>query len=192
MGATDMRQLRGSKVTPVLSQLPVPHLCAPFLPAPPSRDYSQARPSGLQWAEQEQKGSGMRPFQLDSDMKSFTGAFYPTGWMVLMFAGEQQAREAARLLASAGISEQHLMLVTPEDFRREIAHTKGDEGILPSAGTEGDTIRKMAELFGQGHHGLMVHAPSHDDSDRVMAVLRDLPMSFGQKYRKLVIEDIVE
>jgi hypothetical protein len=84
------------------------------------------------------------------------------------------------------------MLVTPQDFRREIAGTEGDEGILPSAGTEGDTIRKMAELFAQGHHGLMVHAPSQEDSDRAMEALRDTPMSFGQKYRKLVIEDLVE
>ena len=133
----------------------------------------------------------MRSFQLDSDMKSLTGAFYPTGWMVLMFPEEQQVREAARLLAGAGIAERHVMLVTPEDFRRDIAGTQ-DEGLLPSAGTEGDTVRKMAELFGQGHHGLMVHAPSHDESHRVMALLRGLPMSFGQKYRKLVIEDIVE
>jgi Rad3-related DNA helicase len=134
----------------------------------------------------------MRSFQLDSDMKTMTGVFYPTGWMVLMFPGEPQAREAARKLADAGIAERHLMLMTPADFSREIYASKGDDGILPSAGTEGDTIRKMGALFAQGHHGLMVHAPSHDESDRVMQVLRDTPMSFGQKYRKLVIEDIVE
>ena len=134
----------------------------------------------------------MRSFQLDSDMKSITGVFYPTGWMVLLFPGEAQARDAARKLAGAGIAERHLMLVSPEDFRREIAGCQGDEGILPSAGTEGDTVRKMTQLFAQGHHGLMVHAPSHDESERVMQVLRETPMSFGQKYRKLIIEDIVD
>ena len=134
----------------------------------------------------------MRPFQLSSDMKTMGGTFYPTGWMVLLFPGEHQARDAARKLAGAGVAEDRLMMLTPEDFGREVYATKGDEAILPSAGTEGDTVRKMAQLFAQGHHGLMVHAPSHDDSDRVMQILGDAPMSFGQKYRKLVIEDIVE
>jgi len=133
----------------------------------------------------------MRTFQLDSEMKNIAGVFYPTGWMVLLFPGEQQARDAARKLAGAGIAERHMMFLGPEDFR-QIAGAAGDEAILPSAGTEADTIRKMAALFAQGHHGLMVHAPAQADSDRVMEILRDTPMSFGQKYRKLVIEDVVE
>jgi hypothetical protein len=125
-------------------------------------------------------------------MRTLRGTFYPTGWMVLLFPGEQQARDAARQLAGAGIGEDRLMLMTPQEFQREIAGTAGDDGILPSAGTEGDTVRKMAQLVAQGHHGLFVHAPDHADSDRVMEILRDVPMSFGQKYRTLVIEDIVE
>ena len=84
------------------------------------------------------------------------------------------------------------MFMTPEDFQREIAGSKGDDGLLPSAGTEGDTVRKMAPLVAQGHHGLFVHAPDHDGGERVMEILRGTPMSFGQKYRTLVIEDIVE
>ena len=133
----------------------------------------------------------MRNFQLDSAMKTLRGTFYPTGWMVLLFPGEQEARDAARQLAAAGIAEDAMMLMSPQDFRREIAGSEGDDGILPSAGTEGDTVRKMAQLVAQGHHGLMVHAPDHEHSDRVMELLREARMSFGQKYRKLVIEDIV-
>jgi len=134
----------------------------------------------------------MRPFHLDSSMKTLRGVFYPTGWMVLMFPGEQQARDAARLLADQGMPEDDVMLMTPDDFRRDIIGVTGDEEILPSVGTEGDTVRRFAEFARQGHHGLMVHAPDHDQSDRVMAWLGDLPMSFGQKYRKLVIEDLVD
>jgi hypothetical protein len=134
----------------------------------------------------------MRPFQLNSDMKTMRGTFYPTGWMVLLFPGEQQAREAARKLADAGVAEDRMMFMTPQDFERDIAGSKGDTAILPSAGTEGDTVRKMAELVRQGHHGLFVHAPEHDSSERVMEILRDTPVSFGQKYRTLVIEDVVE
>ncbi|HET8747381.1 MAG TPA: RNA-binding protein [Ramlibacter sp.] len=134
----------------------------------------------------------MRPFQLNSEMRTMRGVFYPTGWLVLLFPGEQQAREAARKLAGGGVAEDRMMLMTPADFQREIAGTEGDDAILPSAGTEGDTVRKMADLVARGHHGLFIHAPEQAASDRVMELLRDVPMSFGQKYRMLVIEDVVE
>lgn len=132
----------------------------------------------------------MRPFHLDSQMKTMRGVFYPTGWMVLMFPGEQQARDAAKLLADDGFAEDAVLLVTPEDFRREIVGATGDDDMLPSAGTEGDTVRRFSELAQQGHHGLMIHAPHQAESDRVMEVLREAPVSYGQRYRKLVIEDI--
>ena len=63
---------------------------------------------------------------------------------------------------------------------------------LPSAGTEGDTVRRFAELASQGHHALFIRAPSAHESDRVMEVLKDAHISWGQKYRKLVIEDLVD
>jgi len=47
----------------------------------------------------------MRPFQLDSSMTTMRGTFYPTGWTVLMFPGEQQARDAAALLARNGAAK---------------------------------------------------------------------------------------
>jgi hypothetical protein len=133
----------------------------------------------------------MKPFHLDSSMKTMRGVFYPTGWLVLMFPGEQQARDAARKLGDIGTPEDEILLVTPEDFRREIVGATGDDDLLPSAGTEGDTVRKFSELARQGHYGLMVHAPSHDDSERVLGALEGSGISYGQKYRMLVIEDVV-
>lgn len=133
----------------------------------------------------------MRAFQLGSDMKTMRGTFYPTGWMVLMLPGEQQARDAARLLADNGIADDDLMLLTPQDIRGELLGAAGDDHIIPSAGSEGDTVRRFAELAAEGHHGLMVRAPQAEDSDRVMELLKSAPISYGQKYRKLVIEDIV-
>ena len=133
----------------------------------------------------------MRAFHLESGMKTMRGVFYPTGWMVLMFPGEQQAREAGRKLAGNGFADEALMLVSPQDVRGDLLDAVGDDDLLPSAGTEGDTVRRFAELAAQGHYGLMVHAPHQEDSDRVMALLKDAPISYGQKYRTLVIEDLV-
>ncbi|MDB5899178.1 MAG: hypothetical protein JWP22_451 [Ramlibacter sp.] len=132
----------------------------------------------------------MKPFRLESSMKTIRGVFYPTGWMVLMFPGEQEARDAGRLLADSGLTDDAVMLLTPEDFRRDIVGATGDDDLLPSAGTEGDTVRRFSECARQGNYGLMVHAPSHDESERVMETLKDATITYGQKYRMLVIEDI--
>jgi hypothetical protein len=119
------------------------------------------------------------------------GTFYPTGWMVLMFPGENSARDAAQLLAREGIAEDAMMSLTPRDVQEHLVGATGDDKIVPSAGTEGDTVRKFAELAAQGHHALMVHVPRQQDADRVMAALKGVPISYGQRYRKLVIEDLV-
>jgi hypothetical protein len=133
----------------------------------------------------------MKPFHLESGMKTMGGVFYPTGYVVLMFPSEQAARDACSLLDDGGFAADAVAHITPEDFRREILGTAGDDAILPSAGSEGDTVRRFAELSRQGHHGLMVHAPSAEQSERVMTLLKDAPISYGQKYRHLVIEDLV-
>jgi hypothetical protein len=132
----------------------------------------------------------MKPFHLDPSMKTMRGVFYPTGWLVLMFAGEQQARDAAQLLSDKGVGEADVLLVTPEDFRRDIVGATGDDDMLPSAGTEGDTVRKFAGYAREGHYGLMIHAPKGEDSERILELLRGSGIVYGQKYRHLVIEDV--
>jgi len=124
-------------------------------------------------------------------MTTMRGTFYPTGWMVLMFPSKQEACDAAKLLVRQGINEEGMMFLTPADVREHLLGAVGDDNVVPSAGTEGDTARKFADLSAQGHHGLMVHVPHQEDADRVTGLLKDAPISYGQRYRTLVIEDIV-
>jgi hypothetical protein len=139
------------------------------------------------------KEQHLKPFHLESSMVTMRGVFYPTGYMVLMFPTEQDARDAEAALADGGISGEEVSLVTPEVFQEEIARTVGNADIpLPSAGTEADTVRRFTELASQGHHALIVHAPSGKETDRVMELLKDAKISYGQKYRHLVIQDLVE
>ena len=133
----------------------------------------------------------MRQFTLAPDMTTMRGTFYPTGWTVLMFPGEQDAHQAAQLLARSGFDADAMMFLTPADIREHLAGAVGDDKIAPSAGTEGDTTRNFVELGARGHHGLMVHTPHQEDADRVAELLKDAPISYGQRYRKLVIEDVV-
>lgn len=135
----------------------------------------------------------MKPFSLAAGMTNMRGVFYPTGHMVLMFPTEQDARHACELLRKDGVSEDDLVLATPGEFERQItgATDEDDDVLLPSVGTEADTARRFRQLAHQGHHALIVHAAASLASDHVLDVLRGTPISYGQRYRYLVIEDLV-
>lgn len=133
----------------------------------------------------------MKPFALEPGMLTLRGVFYPTGHLFLMFPTEQDARQAERALETNGHSGEHICLLTPTEILEKIGRTAGSDDPLPSPGTEVDTVRHFTRLAREGHHALLIHAPSHDETEHIMQVLRDHPVSYGQKYRHLVIEDLV-
>lgn len=134
----------------------------------------------------------MKSFTLKPGMTTLGGVFYPTGYMVLMYPTEQDARAAVRLLDQDGLDGDEISIASPEQFLTEVFGTmeEGEEEDLPSAGTEGDTVRRFADLARKGHYCLLVHAPSGKQSEHVMQVLAGTPIVYGQKYRHLVIEDL--
>ena len=136
----------------------------------------------------------MKPFSLAAGMTNMRGVFYPTGHMVLMFPTQEDARHACELLRRDGVSEDDLILATPQEFERQItgATDEDDDMLLPSVGTEADTARQFRELAHQGHHALIVHASARLSSEHVLDLLHDTPISYGQRYRFLVMEDLVE
>lgn len=135
----------------------------------------------------------MKPFHLAAGMTNMQGVFYPTGHMVLMFPHEQDARRACELLRQDGVAEDDLCLAEPADFEKQLndAIDEWDDVLLPSVGTELETARRFRHLAHQGHHALIVHAGGATTSDHVLDVLRGTPISYGQRYRFLVIEDMV-
>lgn len=134
----------------------------------------------------------MKPFALESSMLTMGGVFYPTGHMFIMFPTEQDARGAERLLEQDGYNGESISLLTPEVIQQEITRTVGSADIpLPSAGTEADTVRQYASLASKGHHALLIHAPKADETEHIMQVIKGSNISYAQKYRHLVIEDLV-
>lgn len=135
----------------------------------------------------------MKTFSIDAGMTNMRGVFYPTGHMVLMFPTERDARRACELLRRDGVAEEDLCLAHPEEFERQIndAIDDYDDVLLPSVGTEMQTAQRFRHLAHQGHHALIVHASATMSSSHVLDVLHDLPISYGQRYRFLVIEDLV-
>ena len=132
----------------------------------------------------------MKEFELTKKMVTMGGAFYPTGYAFIMFPSEEIAQQAADGL-DAGT--KGVMLLSPQTILREIGRVDGESDTsvaLPSVGTEGATVGKYVHLARQGHHALMIPVGSREDTERVMAVVRQLPFSYGQKYHMLAIEDL--
>jgi hypothetical protein len=135
----------------------------------------------------------MKPFAIEPNMLTMRGVFYPTGYMFIMFPTEKDARDAERTLEDNGINGESISLLSPQEIQEKVARTVGQGDILlPSAGTEAETVRHFAQLAREGHHALLIHAPAAKHTERVMQVLKDTHMSCGQKYRYLVIEDLVD
>ena len=135
----------------------------------------------------------MKPFALEPNMLTMRGVFYPTGYMFVMFPTEKDARDAELALEDDGFAGEAISLLTPQDIQEKVARTVGNADIpLPSAGTEAETVRHFAKLASKGHYALMIRAPSAKQTEHVMEVLKRFHVSYGQKYRYLVIEDLVD
>ena len=133
----------------------------------------------------------MQPFLMNPKMTTIQGVFYPTGYAFIMFPDAENAEEAAKKIEQAGFSGQHVMFLTPPVILREIGRIDGESSVeLPSVGTEGATVNKYINLARKGHHGLMIKAPSDEDSERLMSVVREFPFSYAQKYHMLATEDL--
>jgi hypothetical protein len=133
----------------------------------------------------------VQAFVMTPKMSTLQGVFYPTGYAFLMFPDAGSAEHAARELEAAGFHDPDLMLLTPEVVLEEIGRIDGASSVaLPSVGTEGATVRKYIDFAREGHHALMVKAPSDQETERMMTIVRKLPFSYGQKYHLLAIEDL--
>jgi hypothetical protein len=133
----------------------------------------------------------MKIFEISRKMLTLTGVFYPTGYAFILFPQIDHAEEAVRELEAAGFDEQKIMLLTPDIILRELGKVIGNSDLkLPSVGTESATVHKYVDLAQDGHHAVMVHAPSDKDTERVTFAIRHLPFSYGQKYHLLAMEDL--
>ncbi len=133
----------------------------------------------------------MKTFEITPKMLTLGGVFYPTGYAVLLFPEADQAQQAGQALEAGGFASESVMLVPPATILRDIGKVDGDSGAgLPSVGTEGHTVGKYIALARQGHHGVMVHAPSDEDTQKVLASVSHLPFTYGQKYHMLAMEDL--
>ncbi|MDM0075965.1 hypothetical protein QTH90_16290 [Variovorax sp. J2P1-59] len=133
----------------------------------------------------------MTSFSLDPSMiATIGGTFYPTGYSMVMFPDEATAVSVGTEL-STRLDDSEVFLLTPAAILSQITPTVSDaDDPLPSAGTEGATVRAYTKLAKEGHHGLLVKTPDEEAAERMMEVVRRGPYSMAQRYRMLVIEDL--
>lgn len=134
----------------------------------------------------------MKHFTLEPNMRaSIGGAFYPTGYSMVMFPSAEDADRIGHRLIETGMSGDEVYLLPAETVLQEIAPTVSDaDNPLPSAGTEGATVRAYTKLAREGHTGLLVKTKNEEAATRLMEVVRTVPYSIAQRYRTLVIEDL--
>lgn len=134
----------------------------------------------------------MKNFAPDPKLFTLSGVFYPTGHVFMMFPTSQDALAAEQMLLNSGYDGGALCLLTPHDIHEKIAAAAGDdEEGLPSPGTEAATARHYEELARQGHHALLVPARTAKHCEHIMQALKDAKISYAQRYRQFVIEDLV-
>src|SRR6478735_1524561 len=111
-------------------------------------------------------------FSLDPSMiATIGGAFYPTGYSMVMFPDEATAVSAGTAVSSL-LEDSQVFLLTPAAIFSQITPTvENADDPLPSAGTEGATVRAYTKLAKEGHHGLLVETPNEEAAQRMMEVV---------------------
>ncbi|OUM00474.1 hypothetical protein [Variovorax sp. JS1663] len=135
----------------------------------------------------------MKHFILDPHMcAAFGGAFYPTGHSMVMFPNADDASRVGHQLIDKGFSGDEVYLIPPKTLLAQISPTVRDDADtpLPSAGTDGATVRMYTKLAREGQTGLLVKTENRATAERLMEVVRQVPYSVAERYCRLVIEDL--
>jgi hypothetical protein len=134
----------------------------------------------------------MKNFVLEPGMRAaIGGAFYPSGYSMIMFPNAEDANRIGHSLVEKGISGDEIYLIPAETVLAEITPTVSDsDDPLPSAGTDAATVRAYTKLAREGHTALLVKTKNEEEANRLMEEVRTVPYSIAQRYRMLVIEDL--
>jgi hypothetical protein len=98
-------------------------------------------------------GGSMKHFSLDPSMRAtLGGAFYPTGYSMVMFPKRGRRDRIGHRLIDNGMSGDEVYLLPPQAVLAQITPTvEQADDPLPSAGTEGATVRAYTKLAREGH-----------------------------------------
>ena len=62
---------------------------------------------------------------------------------------------------------------------------------MPSVGAEGDMVRRIADLAGTGHHGMLIAMADKDNTDTLVEAIAPQGAVTAFYYRTFIIEDLI-
>ena len=135
----------------------------------------------------------MPRIELSDKLFNIRGQFYPQGHVVAMLPSEAQARAAAAALTGQGTPSEDIIVLSPEDIRNNLGGSAEEsDSPMPSPGTEALTSRRMVQMSDQGYWGLLIHSERSENDERMVEVLTKNGAPLAERYRLLVIEDLVQ
>jgi hypothetical protein len=116
------------------------------------------------------------------------GNFYPTHHVLLAFEQKQQADTARDGLRAAGFNEMREI----DDREMISASQRGLDtaSLIAAMGSSLKMVELHNKLAKEGCHFLLVKAPSDEDTEKLMTVIRKNPYRLAQKYKRLVIQTL--
>ena len=101
-----------------------------------------------------------------------------------------RARRPRRCTAPAIRASWHTPALN-SSCKKSFAPWGGNDIPLPSVGAEGDMVRRIADLAGTGHHGVLICMADKDTPERVVAAIAPEGAAAAFYYRTFIIEDLV-
>lgn len=126
-----------------------------------------------------------------ADLPTSLGAFKPVGHVLMAFASEAEARDAARALREAGFADGDILDFSGAEHAARMNEMLDHASDFAGFGYEIVLMRRYKELCRQGCTWLLVYAPEDEEAARVADVARRLHALTAVKYHRLVEEDLI-
>ena len=126
----------------------------------------------------------------ESKLPTEFGIFYPTGWVVVAFQDMQSAEQVRGDLFSGGYDEEECRLVRCDQVIPSAREQLDDAGWLARLGKADEMVSRQLAAAQRGSAFLLIYAPTDEEAERVMRVVRRVPFEFGHRYRRFAIQEM--
>lgn len=136
----------------------------------------------------------------DSNKQTFTemqesgedfGDFYPVGHLFVAFPGVDDAKAVRDDLLGQGVAPQDCRYFSDRAVRDGTQKGIDSASVFSMVGATLKIVGLHNELAAQGCHFLLIATADDAATERAMAAVRRRPFKLAQKYKRLVIEEMV-
>ena len=119
------------------------------------------------------------------------GMFYPRGYVIVAFAGEEPARRVRKLLVDGGYDEADVQVM---DTERVLEGSTADldqlSPLIKAFGSEEGIVESHKAGALKGQTFLLAYAPSDLDTQRLMNVVRRGDYATAVKYDRFTVTQL--